>query len=104
VTVIRLSVNLSEERAAALREIAKTPGITVTEAVRRALATEALPGGPIELGPLSDGDEWPRRAEDIVQDFLDLAWAGEEEPPPLASSLIGELTLHGFRVVEVLDG
>jgi hypothetical protein len=103
VTVVRLSVDLSKERAAALREIAETPGLAVSEAIHRVLATEALPGGPIELGAPSDGDEWPSRAEDIVQDFLDMAWAGEQEPPPLASSLLGELKLHGFRVVEVLD-
>jgi hypothetical protein len=47
VTVIRLDTHLSPERAAALRELTKTPGLTVTEAVRRAIATERLPGGPI---------------------------------------------------------
>jgi hypothetical protein len=38
--VTRLSINLSKDVATALRSIAKKHGITITEAVRRAISTQ----------------------------------------------------------------
>lgn len=97
-TVIRLSADLSPERARAIRAIAETPGLTVEEVIRRTIATERLPGGPI-ASSRSD-DDWPGPAENVVQDFLDEGWTVADEPPPLASSLLGELGRFGFRVVQ----
>jgi predicted transcriptional regulator len=46
----RLSVNLSDEVAKTLNELAKRRGTTVTEAVRRAISTEAFIQDQIDNG------------------------------------------------------
>jgi hypothetical protein len=47
---VRLTVNLSDEVAQALRELAEKRGTTVSEALRRAISTEKFINDKIEKG------------------------------------------------------
>jgi hypothetical protein len=47
---VRLTVNLSDEVAQALRELAEKRGITVSEALRHAISTEKFLSDKIEKG------------------------------------------------------
>lgn len=46
----RLSVNLDDEVAAALEEVASRRGVSITEALRHAISTEFFIGKQIEAG------------------------------------------------------